>query len=224
MSAARRAQNANKGLQRRKALREAKPAFLIVTEGEKTEPNYFVALRRFLRIPRDLVRTEHPSASDPVSLLNAAKKLRDEARRTAQRQEGIHIDFVWLVFDREGPGNARTQQAATVREKVSGSDISIAESVPSFEFWLLLHHTYTTRQFHDANEVVTELKKSWPTYTKDSTPDEALLQAIPDAVQRAAACRQHHKNAGGDGNPSTDVDLLVLEMNESAAHDAKITL
>jgi len=43
-------------------------SFLIVTEGEKTEPNYLVALRNRLQLNAAEVEILHPDGTDPVTL------------------------------------------------------------------------------------------------------------------------------------------------------------
>ena len=55
-------------------------SFLIVTEGSKTEPNYFKALRDRLRLVAADVDIEHPEGTDPIVLTQHAITRRDERR------------------------------------------------------------------------------------------------------------------------------------------------
>jgi len=56
-------------------------AFLIVAEGEKTEPNYFRALRNRLELAAADVEILHPEGTDPVTLTRAAIQIRDERKK-----------------------------------------------------------------------------------------------------------------------------------------------
>jgi hypothetical protein len=46
--------------------------------------------------------------------------------------------------------------------------VKICESMPSIEFWFLLHYIKTTRNFQNAGEVLTELKKHLPEFSKET--------------------------------------------------------
>lgn len=50
--------------------------------------------------------------------------------------------------------------------KEYGGKVIICESMPSIEFWFLLHYQYTTKAFQNAKEVESVLKKYIPTYSK----------------------------------------------------------
>lgn len=142
---------------RPKARRAASPArrtptyrpsgdtFLIVTEGEKTEPNYLKALCGSLGIKAADVNIDHPRGTDPITLTKHAIMLRDERKRTARRDKGAAYDHVWVVFDLEKPHSDRRRQAKDAKNLKGVSEIKFAISDPCFEFWFLLHETYTDR-------------------------------------------------------------------------------
>jgi len=68
--------------------REVRQRFLIVCEGEKTEPNYF----RSFRVPRDVIEVDVQGlGEDPSKLVNSAKELKEQEE----------YDQVWCVFDRD---------------------------------------------------------------------------------------------------------------------------
>jgi hypothetical protein len=48
-------------------------------------------------------------------------------------------------------------------------DVMICESMPSIEFWFLLHYIKTTRNFQNADEVIKELKKHIPDFSKETS-------------------------------------------------------
>jgi hypothetical protein len=49
------------------------------------------------------------------------------------------------------------------------TDVMICESMPSIEFWFLLHYIKTTRNFLNANEVLKEFKKHMPEFSKETS-------------------------------------------------------
>ena len=150
-------------LRRRRAMKAPYDVILIVCEGAKTEPNYFTELKKALRLSNANVRI-CGRGSDPLSVV-------DFAIETFRREP--EFDRVYCVFDRD---RHTTYPAALDKVRQTrlgkGSKIFAIPSVPCFEFWLLLHFTYTTRLF-DAPagdsicfRVVEELKKYLPAYQK----------------------------------------------------------
>ena len=212
------------GRQTANSLRRGRPdilrsgkSFLIVTEGARTEPLYLKALKERLRLSAATVEVVHPEGTDPMTLLKAALERRKERKRQAKRDQiSVPYDEIWIVFDLERVGGIRREQAAQARDSASRHGIRICSTDPCFEFWLLLHERYTTRPFAECNEVLDVLRVMWPTYAKGSQLDAVILEKVPTAVSNAAYCRAHHMETGGDGNPSTDLDLLIRALNEAA--------
>ena len=190
-------------------------AFLIVTEGEKTEPNYLTTLRDRLQLNVVEVEIVHPNGTDPITLTQKAIALRAARKKAARNGFQIPYDEVWVVFDLEKPHDERrklAEQAISMKEAVG---IRFAVSDPCFEFWLLLHGEYTTSPFVGCEPVVKRLKKHWDSYAKGQKPVKEFLEKIPTAVANAQGCRQHHQDCAGNGNPSTRVDLLVRSLNSA---------
>ena len=67
--------------------RPVKERFLIVCEGEKTEPNYF----RAFRVPMDVKVSVRGLGEDPLTLVKSATKYNEQNS----------YDQVWCVFDRD---------------------------------------------------------------------------------------------------------------------------
>jgi hypothetical protein len=84
--------------------RQPRQCLLIVCEGEETEPIYFEALRRELRLTLVEVQIEAPGSA-PITIVDHAVERREmqarEAKRTARK--GMFgqpsFDEVWCVFD-----------------------------------------------------------------------------------------------------------------------------
>ncbi|HBA84742.1 MAG TPA: hypothetical protein DCZ95_11665 [Verrucomicrobia bacterium] len=188
---------------------------LIVTEGEKTEPNYLKALCDRLRLSATDIEIVHPEGTDPLTLVRTAVDLRNKRKNAAKKGFSVEYDEVWVVFDMERPHDERRRLAVQAKALPEASEIKFACSDPCFEYWLLLHEEYTTASFADWKAVVRRLKKHWKDYAKGQQPTHEFLQKVPTAVTHAERCRVHHRNGGGDGNPSTEVDRLVRSMNDS---------
>jgi hypothetical protein len=96
-----------------------------------------------------------------------------------------------------------------------GSKIFAIPSVPCFEFWLLLHFTYTTKPF-DAPagnsicfRVIEELKNYLPAYQKgDQDIFNKIQDKLDNAITNARSVEQYHQTSGTN-NPSTLVHSMV---------------
>lgn len=190
-------------------------AFLIVTEGEKTEPNYIKALRDRLQLNAAEVEIVHPKGTDPKTLTMRAVELRDARTKAVKKGLAIAYDEVWVVFDLETPHDERRTLAGLAMAMKEARGIRFAVSDPCFEFWLLLHGEYTTSPFADCDSVVKRLEKHWPAYSKGQPPAQAFLEKLPIAVTNAHRCRAHHQATGNTDNPSTQVDILAKSLNSA---------
>lgn len=199
-------------------------SFLIVTEGEKTEPNYFRSLLKRLQLVSPNFTIIHPEATDPVSLTQAAIALCEERRKLSKKNNVVAYDEVWIVFDLEGPHNQRQKLAQQARMITGAENFHFASSNPCFEFWLLLHSEYTTAPFIDCDSIIKRLKKHWVDYVKGVAPSLEIHSKLSEAIARAERCRQHHEVSKGDGNPSTCVDLLVRNLNNEARPHHRIDI
>jgi len=199
-------------------------AFLIVTEGKKTEPNYFRALRNRLQLAAADVEILHPNGTDPLTLTRAAIDLWDKRKKQAKKGFNIAYDEVWVVFDLEKPHDERRKLAAEAMKMKGAAAIKFAFSDPSFEFWLLLHEEYTTAPLEDCDQVIKRLDAFWKNYAKGLSPTLEFLEKIPIAVVHSERCREHHKTSGGDGNPSTMVDILVRQLNSATRSHCQFKL
>jgi hypothetical protein len=214
-----RERNSRSSLKRRPPVREGN-IFLVVTEGEKTEPKYFDALKRRLRLPSVQIEIFHPPSTDPIGLVDCAITMRNNRNR---QNRDPKYDEVWVVFDLEKTHDERRELAGRAINRARDNKIRIAYSDPCFEFWLLLHEEYTTRSFDDCADVVKSLRKYHPNYEKGSFDHTFVLEKTPTAVSSAAKVREYHvangtkgNPASTEGNPSTRVDHLVRKLNEAA--------
>ena len=81
-------------LKRREHTRAPYDKVLIVTEGKKTEPEYFNDLKKYYRINSANIEIDGTSDSSPESVVKYGKKLYKEERST-----GDAFDHVYFVFE-----------------------------------------------------------------------------------------------------------------------------
>jgi len=196
-----------------------------VTEGEKTEPNYFIKLRDRFHLSVADVIIHHPAGTDPITLTKRAIELRDvRQKEVKQGSFDIAYDEVWVVFDLEKPNDQRRDLARQAMTMKGASGIRFAVSDPAFEYWLLLHEKYTTSPFNGCDDVIKRLRRYWPDYAKAQVPSDEFIKKIPTAVVNAERCRAHHEASGGEGNPSTKVDILVRSLNGATREHFRFSL
>lgn len=218
----------------RKAAAALRPAcaqpgdsFLIVTEGTVTEPVYFDLLRSSLQLSTVTVKVIPGKHSDPRYIIrSAADEVKVLARRVKRKNVGVteleKFDHVWAVIDTD----VATQQDFwnDVLQNARALKVKLAHSTPCFEYWLLLHLNMTTRgdlvDGSAAKKIFREeLGRDYST-NRETTElaFRSLIASWPVAVANAQAVRKHHETAESPtpADPSTDVDLLVCALNDSA--------
>jgi len=205
-------------------------SFLIVTEGEVTEPTYFDGLRSRLQLPAIKVVIEPGDDSDARHVIETAARLAQEQKQRARKDrlavdEPARFDQVWAVLDTDVP--ERHQRWPDIQALATARGVKLAWSTPCFEYWLLLHVKHTTATLGDGTAAKHALAAEVEGY---STEQEAagkaiklLLERWPTAVTRAGQVRAYHV-AGATPpppNPSTEVDRLVKALNYSAPQHAR---
>lgn len=204
-------------------------AYLVVTEGQKTEPHYFIELRNRLRLSSTDVEVTHADGTDALSIVNYAIQLRDKRSRAARKNIALpKYDEAWAVFDTErADTNPHLHDALQLAEARS---IRVALSNPAFEYWILLHYEYTTAAFADCYEVIGRIQDNGfiAHYQKGATPVGEILERVRDGVRHARRCRQQHEGhqqqAQQFWNPCTQVDELVTALNDATREHLRLQL
>jgi hypothetical protein len=181
-----------------------------------TEPIYLKEVRARLNLKATSVVVYHGRHTDPEGIVREAIKLSGDQRVKAAKSMTEPYDQVWVVFDREGLNHPRRDQVPAAMDLAERNGVKVALSIPSFEFWLLLHYEFTTRSFDDCSAVQKALKKFIKDYDKSELPVEDLLNRVKTAMKHAAQCHKHWDEAGGHRNPSTAVDKLLRTLNLAA--------
>jgi len=135
--------------------------FLIVCEGEKTEPLYFEGLKKDLPLGTLQIKIEIEGlGNNTVSLVAKAQK--EKAKR---EKFGLQVDKLWVVFDRDAFPSAHFNEAI---ETCKREGFDCAWSNEAFELWYLLHFQYLNRQLVAPNTLKCSRSKSKDTVAKTS--------------------------------------------------------
>ncbi len=181
--------------------KEPKQRFLIVCEGEKTEPNYF----KGFRVPMDVVVDIHPGAGMHSAAVRAAILRKNEA--------DDDYDQIWCVFDRDDNGrNSKSFNDAL--ELAKANNISIAYTNDAFELWYLLHFNYHDTAIHRHDYIKKLHFLIDGGYKKnDSAMFKKLEDKMDDADRNARKLlSQYDPSNPVHDNPSTTVHLLVEQL------------
>lgn len=163
---------------------------VIATEGEKTEPDYFIYLqRKFRRANIEIVPRDY-SCSDPMRVLEDLIEYKNnEPRRRNNTKEH------WIVIDINGRCSKVIEKV--VRKAVCNG-LLVADSNPCFELWLLLHRKplsdYTddllkelqqNERIGNRTRLEVELVKICGEYNKSGIRESDFLPYITIAIQNA---------------------------------------
>lgn len=199
-----------KGSKRKKATKESYDKVLIVCEGSKTEPNYFEEIQAHYQISSLNIVIDGESGSSPSCVVKHAKKLAKK-----ETDLGSPFDKIYCVFDKDN--HACYDSALAQIQAQSGDVFQSAQSVPSFEFWLLLHFEMTTRAYVSQQgnsvgaQVVRDLKAKdgMAQYDKGEKGSFKKLFNRLDTAKRNAERVLAAAESNQTDNPSTHVHLLV---------------
>ena len=190
---------------RKRGTKIPRKVFIIVCEGEKTEPIYFKRYRT--RYSNLKIETPNSRSTDPINLSEFAKK--QIKKYDLDLKNG---DAVWCVFDCDENTNEDISQAI----KIAGDKVKIILSNPNFEFWFLLHFMFHVTRI-DRSEVIVKLKEYITNYDKNNDIFDMLLDHRPQAIENAKKLNKIHKKDGielisVESNPSTQVYSVVEEI------------
>lgn len=204
--------------ERKKELRTPRPnSFLIVSEGEKTEPLYFDGLANHINerygkgidVQKPLINTKGEGKST-VSLV-------EETARIVNRSK-IMYEHVWVVFDKDD-----FKDFDEAIDLAQSYGYKVAWSNQSFEYWIFLHFHYADSALHrdDWVEKISEIFKSRginPQGYKKNDPEVfeiATTQgSLKAAINGAARVEETYSNdeLPSKCDPCTKVHHLILAL------------
>ncbi len=199
---------------------------MIVTEGSKTEPEYFRRMIRELGLTTASVTITGDGGSALISVVEFAEGL---------LADDPDFEHVFLVFDRDRHAtyDEAIAKAATLkpRKALRGQAIVAVPSIPSFEIWNLFHVSGERRPYSigegagsPTQDLIQDLKAS---HGCIASYDKATCDAFYDEIMplRDEACSRADKalkEASKEGqppfqeNPSTRVHLVVRRLQKMA--------
>lgn len=207
-------------LHRSKETRQWYDKVLIVCEGECTEPNYLLGLKKHKGLSSVNIQIEHTDGkSAPKYVVEKAIELRDETLQNPNRE--AHYDRVYCVFDRDQHStfhqalNRLNTYRQTHQQQLKDNKQSIEAicSYPSFEYWYLCHFEYSRAEI-TAQECEKQVNQQWQQHFKQGYQKNSrdiyqkLLPYQQSAIKNAKQAETDAQNTGQD-NPSTQVHHLV---------------
>jgi hypothetical protein len=180
-------------LQRQSGTVEQRSTFLIATNGEKTECDYFQALKRegLIRAGRAVIAFERGSPEDVV-------------RGAAKRRDRDDFDQAWAVCDVD---QFTVEGASSLARE---SQIELIWSNPCFEVWLILHKGDCAGYLENGRRAETRLRGHLTHWNKTDLRFDDFRDGISDAVRRAKALGE-----APHANPSTAVWRLIESLFRS---------
>lgn len=196
--------------------------FLIVCEGEKTEPNYFKSFEKDLKsyvVDADI----EGKGENTLKLVETCINIRKQKEKLGRK-----YDRVWVVFDRD---SFKAVQFNNAIAKAEANGIRVAWSNEAFELWYLLHFDhlengmnrkeYKSKLEEKINDQIAEILKRDNIkkfrYKKNDPNMYAILEKYGDqkqAIKRAGdLLKIHNGTKYHTHNPCTKVYLLVQELN-----------
>jgi len=184
---------------------------LIVTEGRKTEPNYFKEIRVQLRLSELFIKVLNCSTGTaPLQIVDFLEAILKGNKA---------YDAGYCVFDRdEHPGYSEAiEKAGRLNGKMRSDEgrpirIRAIYSNPCFELWLLSHFPERVERHIERDEAFSLVKKCLPGYEKGSTGVFARTRdKLDEAYVHAERMRRLCQDRDTD-NPWTLVDELVKKL------------
>lgn len=186
-------------------------SFLIVSEGEKTEPQYFDGLANYInRKYGHSISSEKPLIT-PIGQGRGTVRLVEAAAKIAARASIIYSQ-VWVVFDRD---RFLDFDDAIILAKEKG--FYPAWSNQSFEYWIYLHFNYSDAALTES-DWERKLDKLFENGYKKNDPNIFTVSTtcgnLRSAVNRAAMIEKLYPKdtKPSQCDPCTTVHHLILAL------------
>jgi hypothetical protein len=196
---------------------------LIVCEGKKTEPNYFMWWANQLESIKHLANVKKCSAvivnslGDEIQVEGLGDNTKSLVTRAIDIKNKAIVDYqeCWCVFDKDSFSADKYNEAIQLAEN---NDFKVAYTNEAFELWYLLHFNpeNTARSRTQYKGILTKLlgKK----YQKnDQNMYDVLIAKQQDAIRNARTllATYNGKTDYSTQNPSTQVHELVESLNKN---------
>lgn len=200
---------------------------LIVSEGTKTEPNYF---KSFHMMQHGGIVFEIESQGEGVNTIQVVEKA-IQLRGHAESMDKPY-DSVWAVFDKDNFADVQFNEAIEMAQR---NGINAAWSNEAFELWYVLHFCYRNTPMSRTEyqgDITTRVNAAnYPRrayqYCKNATDSHAIMSQYGDEATAIRDAERLHKtytdHRYATHNPCTTVYQLVrLLRGEDPAFNAQI--
>jgi hypothetical protein len=171
--------------------REQRWTVLILSNGERTEIDYFNAFKISGLLSPDKVVTVKFRNGTPY----------DTVRAAAEVQAYSDYDEAWAVCDVD------TFDVEAAIAQSADSAVGLALSQPCFEVWLIFHKSDSCSPFDNADQARRALRRLIPSWNKSNLNFADFVEGVPDAVVRA-----QKRGEPPRANPSTAVWKVIVSL------------
>ncbi|MBN2736053.1 MAG: RloB domain-containing protein [Spirochaetales bacterium] len=185
---------------RRSGFRAPRTTLLLVVEGE-TEQIYFNQLKADLRVTNLSIEPKIAPRKDPLNIVE----------RAVLENSKKDFDYTWCIFDLDtiSSNPDRYEKALKLSKQ---KKFYLAESLPCFELWYLLHFRFTTKAYDNCAMLIKDLCKNIDDYCKEQQYLKKknlylhLKNKIPQAIENCIELGNRNKL----NNASTKCDVYKL--------------
>ena len=148
--------------------------FIIATEGDKTEPQYFSIFKR-LTSDAHVICLPGGHASSPPQVLKRMQNYLKEENPLSPYE-------AWLIVDKDDWSNEQLTQLRKWERQHDNRGLAVSN--PKFEYWLLLHFE-SGSNIKSKRECSDRLKQHLPDYKKNINSRKITADRITAAIGRA---------------------------------------
>jgi len=177
-----------------------KKVIRIYTEGTKTEPNYFGAIRDELRLPEIHIDIQGTSRST-MSLVDYV---------ICEKESDKEDTEWWVVFDRDDHEHFN----ASI-EKARANGIQVAYSNECFELWFVLHFEFLQSSIGRDNFPAKLSKLIGQKYGKNTNIYELIKDKEATAIRNAKRLDVEYDRANIDQPLARDPSTTVCQLVEA---------
>ncbi|MEN8905997.1 MAG: RloB family protein [Clostridiales bacterium] len=195
--------------------------YLIVCEGEKTEPYYFEGIKKIInekygnKIVVKNIKTER------IEIYGTGRNTENLVQYTIDKRRRAEIPYgnVWCVFDKDSFSDHQFNNAIVMAES---NNIKVAWSNEAIELWFILHFEYLNSGI-SREKYIKKLNSCFSNYNINNGKYEKNIVNIYDvltkygdiklAIKYAKMLKKEHSNITPSlRNPSTELYKLIEEL------------
>lgn len=195
--------------QRNSHRRIRKSIIVISSEGKnKTEKYYF---KKF-NSNKVQIHFSPGNATDPVKMVKALKR---ECKELDIKSDLGDRAYCLVDSDVNVQKNGQIAEADKIAAKYENCKIGVIVSGPCFEEWFMCHCIYSTKQYNSNEELLEDIEKIIPGYSKEREDlYELLLDSQDQAIKNAKRLEKYNIENGrkihtSDFQPSTEVYKII---------------